>query len=773
MQRELKNWTVTGYWPYSTVLKNSAETGIELIGVTRHMTSEKTGDIYNILRKNGEIDEDIYFGKNTVKYEWVANRWWVFAAEFSAAKADPSNRLRLVIEGIDYEADIHINGKFICSHKGPFIPLVIDLDDFGVSGDKNRLEITLHCTPQEYAQMGYTSKTSTQRSRFDLNWDFCTRMAGIGIYGPVYIEETGCGIIDNGFVKPYLTADGVWTVPGEFSVNSDRECSGSVKCELFYKGDFIKSSEKEISLKKGENQVSAPLTADEVNKWYPNGHGGQPLYTLKISLSADGRLSHCKEYTVAFRTLEYARAQNSSADSLPYVPVINGEKIYIKGVNLVPFDLAAKFPSDDIYGRALELLKDANINLVRIWGGGILESEYFYSLCDKYGIMVWQEFIQSSSGIDNSPCTDPEFLKLLEKTSASMIKQRRNHTSLTFYCGGNELYLRDTPSSEEYPVDYSHPNISMLKGLTDSLDPGVLMLPSSPSGPNMGFKEDKPGTNHDIHGPWLYFGPNVHYEFFNKSDIILHGEFGCNGMSGMETLKSCLPQDSLRVSAAFSDPMWNWHGGDWWDTTQRDSAIFGEFKEDELETLIKCSQFIQAEGIRYALQSNLRRAMQNCGSIIWQFNEPWPNISCTSLTSYPLIPKLAYYFTKDSYAGEYVSLKYSKLCWQAGETFNAEVFAFCEKGVKEGTVLCEISDTGGNILFKKEWQARASMAVSLGEIKFEIPKDLKEGFTVTVCWQEENSLKNEYLMLIPEISDGKCSKKAVTDYVDRYFENIR
>ena len=243
-------------------------------------------------------------------------------------------------------------------------------------------------------------------------------------------------------------------------------------------------------------------------------------------------------------------------------------------------------------------------------------------------------------------------------------------------------------------------------------------------------------------------------------------------MSDIKTLKSCLPKESLKVSSPFSDYVWNMHGGDWWETTERDTAVFGEFGEDELETLIKCSQFIQAEGIRYALQANLRRAMQNCGSIIWQFNEPWPNVACTSLTSYPLMPKLAYYFTKDAFASEYVSLKYAKLIWENGEKFSAEVFAFCEKGEKAGTVCLEITDTKGKLLFEKEWQAKANLSVSLGEIKFSIPQELKGGFLVKTYWKGENSLKNEYLMLVLDSNTKLCDKNTVTDYVERYLKNL-
>lgn len=767
MRLELKNWTVTGYWPHTTVLNKSVETGVTLRGVTPPLKSENVGDVYTILHANGEIP-DMYYGKNSLACEWVSERWWLFENDFFIPSKQSGKRYRLVIEGLDYEGDIHINGKFVCHHKGPFIPLKIELEDFANYGAQNRLCITVYNAPKEHAQIGYTSETTTQRSRFDYKWDFSTRMVGIGIYGPVYIEEIGEAVIEDAFVKPYCLNNDLWQIPADLNIASRTENKVILKEELFYGEKTITVKETEIELEKGENNISAPVTVNSPSLWWPNGHGEQPLYRFKITLLEKTEEICVKEYSVAFRKVEYCKADNSSVDSLPYIPVINGRKIYIKGVNLVPFDLVQKFPSRDTYNKAFEMLKGANINLVRVWGGGILESEYFYELCDRYGIMVWQEFIQSSSGIDNSPSTEPKFLELLSLTATAMLKQRRNHVSLTFWSGGNELYIKND-KGEEHPITYDNENITMLYNLVQKYDKATFMLPSSPSGPNCGFNKEALGTNHDIHGPWMYYGHKVHYEFFNESDSILHSEFGCNGMSDIETLREILPEESVKVKPPFSDYIWNMHGGDWWDTQERDTEIFGKFEEDELETLIKCSQFIQAEGIRYALQANLRRAMQNCGSIIWQFNEPWPNVSCTSLTSYPLRPKLAYYFTKAAFSSQYASLKYDKLCFRSGEFFKASVYGFNEFGENKGAVCCEITDTSGNILFKEKWQIKAELSVKAGDIEWQIPQNISGGFLVKVYWEENDTALNEYLFLIKD-SNGLCSKTVAANYYDKYFK---
>ena len=508
MKFELKNWTVTGYWPHTPVLNKSVETGVTLRGVTRPLKTEKLADLYTVLRENGEID-DVYFGKNTLSAEWVSERWWLFENKFFVSEEQKEKRLRLEISGIDYEADIHINGKFVCHHKCPFVPFKKDINEYLIYGKENKLSITVYNTPHEHAQIGYTSETSTQRSRFDYKWDFSTRLVGIGVYGPAHIEESGKAIINDAAVKPKFNEKNLWEIPADLQIDSAIDTKATLKTEVIYGNNTVKTKETEINLKNGENNVSAPIKVESPQLWWPNCHGEQPIYTVKFTLLINNEISHSKEYRIAFRTVEYRRADNSSKESLPYIPVINGEDVYIKGVNLVPFDLAKKFPEKSMYDKALKMLKEANINLVRIWGGGILESEYFYDLCDRYGIMVWQEFIQSSSGIDNAPSTNPEFLELLKYTATSMIKQRRNHASLIFWSGGNELYVRKE-DGREYPVDYSNENIKMLHSLVKEYDVNTLLLPSSPSGPNMGFNKENPGDNHDIHGPWMYNGTNYY-----------------------------------------------------------------------------------------------------------------------------------------------------------------------------------------------------------------------------------------------------------------------
>jgi beta-mannosidase len=259
-----------------------------------------------------------------------------------------------------------------------------------------------------------------------------------------------------------------------------------------------------------------------------------------------------------------------------------------------------------------------------------------------------------------------------------------------------------------------------------------MMLPTSASGPNDVIYLDRPGLNHDVHGPWKFYGPQYHYDLYNGSDAILQSEFGCDGFSCYESLEKFLSPANLHVDTAYNNMVWRYHG-EWWDSYgDRERPIFGDFARDDLKTLIKCNQFMQAEGIRYALEANRRRAHKNVGSIIWQFNEPWPNVFCTCIVDYYATPKLAYYAVAQAYAPRTVLLRYSNILQCAGRSMKIGVaiandLAACDFSLK---LVCE--DPTGKPFYETEFsgQLAENAPCDLGEIEIAIPTEVNAGFTI-------------------------------------------
>jgi beta-mannosidase len=319
--------------------------------------------------------------------------------------------------------------------------------------------------------------------------------------------------------------------------------------------------------------------------------------------------------------------------------------------------------------RLLTLARRAHVNLLRVWGGGLIEKEAFYEQCDRMGILVWQEFIQSSSGIDNDPSADAGYIQAVTQTAEQIIPRKRNHPSLAIWCGGNEL-----TEGAELPLDDSHPVLTALKTVVKRLDPDRLWLPTSPSGRVFSNSLETiamdPSALHDVHGPWEYQGVMGQCDLYNQGSSLLHSEFGVEGITNLRTLNATVGKEH-QSPVTLDNPYW-FHRGAWWVKRPMWDRTFGEL--NDVEELVRATQFMQAEGLRYALESDRRRKYHNSGTLPWQFNEPYPMAACTSAVDYYARPKPVYYAACRAYAPLQISARFPTLAWEGCEQFEAEAW---------------------------------------------------------------------------------------------------
>jgi hypothetical protein len=319
-----------------------------------------------------------------------------------------------------------------------------------------------------------------------------------------------------------------------------------------------------------------------------------------------------------------------------YTLLVDGEPTVIKGWNWCPVDPLYGVPRPEKVRRLLELAAAAHVNLLRVWGGGLLESDEFYEHCDRLGILVWQEFSQSSSGIESVPSDDPEFIERLVSDARAEVLRLRRQPALAIWCGGNEL-----------DGDDATPALAALREVVQELDPGRAWLATSPLG-------------QDVHGPWEHQGLRRHYEHYDSLTHDLHSEFGVEGMTNRAALEALIPE-AERWPADRSNPVYE-HLGAWWNNAPFVQDAFGGRIED-VETMRRASQWLQYDGLRYAVEANLRRG---AGTIPWQFNESYPNAWCTAAVDWHGEPKPAYYGVKRAYGGA-PSAQFATCAW-GGET---------------------------------------------------------------------------------------------------------
>jgi glycosyl hydrolase family 2 len=312
----------------------------------------------------------------------------------------------------------------------------------------------------------------------------------------------------------------------------------------------------------------------------------------------------------------------------------NGTEQVVKGWNWVPVDALYGVPRPDKVERLLRLAAASGANLIRVWGGGLLESEEFYELCDRLGLAVWQEFSQSSSGIESVPSAAPGFVAALAGDARQVVPRLARHPSLAVWCGGNEL-----------DADDSSPALAALRGVVEELDPARKWLPTSPLG------------EADVHGPWEHQGLRAHYARYDEDGgCKLHSEFGVEGMTNRAAHEALIAPDH-RWPPDRSNPVYE-HLGAWWNNAPFVQQSFGG-RIGDLETMRRASQWLQYDGLRYAVEARLRRGI---GVIPWQLNESYPNAWCTAVVDWHGEPKPAYWGVRRAYLGA-PSAQFATCAW--------------------------------------------------------------------------------------------------------------
>ena len=385
------------------------------------------GSVVHDLWQRGDIP-DPTIDLNSLLIEWVPQRTWLYRKRFTAPADLQGRRVLLRFEGVDYAAQFFLNGEPLGQHASMYTPVEFDVSHVLNYGTENLLAVVLDPAPAEQPQVSRTSLVRTHKSRMTYWWDFCPRMVHVGIWDRVALVASGPVRIDDVWVRATLNSDYTRAeVTVQVALDGDAPAEGAIV--LSQAGETIVRQRFERA--NGSTGI-AQFTIEDPALWWPNGAGDQPLYEAQVTVrDANGVESDARMITFGIREIVFMPNDTPDTDALPYTPRVNGRKIYIKGWNWVPIDVLYGVERPEKLEHLLTLAKRANVNMLRIWGGGLIEKEAFYDLCDRLGIMVWQEFIQSSSGIDNTPSSDPAFLELLESEARHIVPRKRNHPSLT------------------------------------------------------------------------------------------------------------------------------------------------------------------------------------------------------------------------------------------------------------------------------------------------------------------------------------------------------
>ncbi len=617
-------------------------------GGDRWYQSVVPGCVHTDLLYNGLISDP--FAKNNEKnLQWINDKNWNYQLFFKVNKEILIKENKTIsFEGIDTYADIFLNGKKILSPNNMFHPWEKEVSDILKSGinelgvylrspikevlaDMDQLTYQL---PADNDQAGKTSPF-TRKAPYHYGWDWGPCLVTSGIWKDVKLHGW-----DSCFINHCsILNDEVESTKAKLLIELDVVSKLKQNCKLCINEPKSGISlELQIQLKKGRNRIIEPIVVKDPMLWWPWGHGDQPLYNFEIKLKSEKESIQFSKRT-GIRKVLIERQKDSDGQS--FEVHVNGKPIFSKGANWIPADSFTTRLKKKNYANLLDSVRDVNMNMLRVWGGGIYEPDVFYELCDEMGIMVWQDFMFACSMYP----AHQEFLNSVKIEAEYQVNRLKSHPSIVLWCGNNEIAIawHSWGWKEKLPSsvwnDYAKIFHKVLPGVCKNLDPGRFYWPSSP-----GYTTKLP-ENNQIYGSgdnhyWGVWHGGDGFDAFEKNNGRFLSEYGMQSFPEISTITKFAEEKDLDIN---SEVM-----------LSRQKASLGtanlvKYIEDYLtmksdfQSMVIASQIIQALAIKTAVEIH-RMSMPFCmGTLYWQLNDCWPAISWSSVDYYGNWKALHYY----------------------------------------------------------------------------------------------------------------------------------
>ena len=735
------------------------------------------GDVHIALTEAGVI-EDPLVDVNNEKCKWMEEKEFWYKTTFSLEEEFIKDRTELVLEGLDLTADIWLNGQHIGSHNNAFIEKVIDVTetiqagentlmvriDDGVYGVKDKpLDLMEHSWNAEQPYRAWMRKP-----QFVYGWDWTIWMPTCGIWKDVTLNSYEAAIIRDVNVITAFEGEEITKadkVSLEIAVELEALKKGTytINCEVAgdarYEAEAVKAvCKKELQLETITETATASLTLELVNPklWWPKGAGDQYLYQVKTVLTdSEGTVLQetCQKH--GLRTVSI-REDVLDEKSKSFTYVVNGQRIFAKGANHVPADCFPGRITDEKNRKLLQMAADANMNMIRVWGGGIYESNGFMDACDEIGLMVWHDFMFACAYY---PDHVPEFYEEIRTEATAAIKRLRSHASLIGWSGNNEIqemYLSAKNSGKNFPWYGGRFYEELLPALVKEYCPDRIYRESSPFGGEEPTSYDMGDqhTWHFTHRPqWEHY---LDLWRFTDFDFKFLSEFGIIGAMNIESVKKCISEENLyRNSDA-----WKHHTNTSVEHKLLDIFVEKYFGLDEnigMQEFILKSQVLQGEMMRHVYDELRSRKFRCSGVLLWTLSDSY-GIHNWSVIDYFLKKRPIYYYMKRSLAPVNVSFMGYEVQTFDGMAGYKEYYQDAPKPVeilvtsdaltdKNVTVEYKIMTFDGKVIKsgKAEQTIAANSVAKVMEVEL---SEIKTGFApeetiLYACVKEGNQVLNE------------------------------
>ena len=619
------------------------------------------GDVHLDLLANKKI-ADPFYRDNELKLQWIDKESWEYRLIFDVTQALLSrSNVDLVFDGLEGPSQVYLNGTQVLNCDNSFRLWRVPAKGHLHAGE-NLLRV-IFASPIKTAEAvaaadPWQSRTRTEaktylrKPAYEYGWDWGPRFVTSGIWRQVRIEAWDKARIADFAIRQRDVSGEVAHLDAEVEVEASSSGEAKIGVQYSSSGNPVKLNEK-VSLHPGSNIIDFPVEIREPKLWYPAGYGDQPIYEFTARVGIGGKLSDERETKTGLRSIVLHRVLDKWGRSFEFV--VNGIPVFAKGADVIPFDSFPNRVTTANYRRILVSARDANMNMIRHWGGGYYETDEFYTICDELGIMVWQDFM---FGNDWQPGTYP-FKQNIEAEAEDQVRRLRNHPSIVVWCGNNEteeaLKWGDREKltlDVKYQMwqDYLTEFSGILNRVVARLAPDTPYWPSSPSADYEALGDHYQSGDAHIWDVWHGRVPFSTYETHHERFVT---EYGFQSFPEMKTIEAFTqPEDRANI---FTPVMLGHQKNNEGNSIIHDYLLRDYPEPKDFPSFLYVSQVLQAEGIKIGAEHFRRSRPETMGSIFWQLNDCWPVASWSSIDYYGRWKALQYY-ARRFYAPILVSL---------------------------------------------------------------------------------------------------------------------
>lgn len=588
---------------------------------------------------------DPFWGDQVNQARWIEERDFVYVTEFSLSAEQAQRPARLVFDSLDTFVSVYLNGQRVAHHENQLRRLFVD-----VSGELragvNRLALAFEASmPATVRRAGPPlpfwnepwERLYVRKSQMSYGWDWAARTPTVGPAAPLRLELSDAVFAGDLWASGRPRQDGSASIRAELPLEVHADVDAQAELLL---DDVVVASQVITLRRKVTDHVALEYDLQNAKLWMPHELGEPHLYRVQLRLRAGERLLHRAERKVGVRHIELVKRDPASPNGKVFYFRVNGVKLWAKGDNWLPLDFLHTRVTPEQYRSYLSLLMAGGVNLLRVWGGGIVEHDAFYDACDELGLLIWHDF-HFACGIYPD---DAAFLAEVKREAEDIVQRLRGRTALALWCGNNEneaLAVQTQPDKRFHPIYYD-----VLPEVCAKLDPDRAYWPGSPASESRELHPDcdEEGDRHNW-DVWFQWKNTDHISDLSR----FNSEFGAQAFPQRESIESFMRPDEAwspgavgRADGPSPGLLLARHGAQLEKLFSR-AAAFGP--PTSLDAAIATTQAFQADTVGRYIRHYRRNLRFTGGVVLWNYTSTWPSV-CWALVDFYRRPKHAYYECK-------------------------------------------------------------------------------------------------------------------------------